>query len=406
MCNNNGACRKLEGGAMCPSYRVTRNEKDVTRGRANTLRLALSGQLGEDALASDDMAEALKLCVSCKACRRECPAGVDMARMKIEALAARAAKHGASLGDMAVAYLPHYAPLLSRLPFLANLQNATPVARALEPLLGFSAKRKLPPWRRAFAPKALAEGPAGGRPVVLFADTFNRYFEPENLEAAVKVLSAAGYRIHHAAPASGTRPLCCGRTLLSAGLAGEARAEMQRTLDALEPHLAQGAAIVGLEPSCLLTFRDELPAMLPGERPARLAKQAFLFEEFIAAEAERGAFNLALDAQPKTVHLHGHCHQKAFDAMGAVHRTLKLAPGLDVRPIESGCCGMAGAFGYRTGTAEISKAMAELSLLPAVRAAEPGAIVAADGFSCRHQVNEGAGRQAVHVVRILADLLP
>jgi FAD/FMN-containing dehydrogenase/Fe-S oxidoreductase len=406
MCNNNGACRKLDGGAMCPSYRVTRNEKDSTRGRANTLRLALSGQLGPDALTSDEMAEALKLCVSCKACRRECPAGVDMARMKIEVQAAQTAKHGLSLGDRIVGYLPRYAPLAAKLPFLANLRNAKPFAKAFEPLLGFSAERKLPSWRRdAFAPAIRAEGASDGRPVVLFADTFNRYFDPENLTAAVAVLSAAGYRIHHAGPASETRPLCCGRTFLSAGLVDQARAEMRRTLDALEPHFEAGTPVVGLEPSCLLTFRDELQAILPGERSAQLAKQAFLLEEFIAAEVERGVFNIAFESQARDVHLHGHCHQKSFNVMGAVERTLSLVPGLAIKPLESSCCGMAGSFGYKADTIAVSKAMAELSLLPAVRAASPNAAIAADGFSCRHQICEGTGRQAVHVARILADAL-
>jgi FAD/FMN-containing dehydrogenase/Fe-S oxidoreductase len=408
MCNNNGACRKLEGGAMCPSYRVTRNEQDVTRGRANTLRLALSGQLGPGALTSDEMAETLKLCVSCKACRRECPAGVDMARMKIEVLAARAAKFGAGLADRLIGYLPHYAPLAARLPVLMNARNKSgALSKASEALLGFSAERTLPAWRRdIFVPGMAVEGKADGKPVVLFADTFNRYFESENLEAAVSVLAAAGYRIHHAAPLPARRPLCCGRTFLSAGLVDKARAEMRRTLDALEPHVRDGTPVVGLEPSCLLTFRDELHAVLPGERAKAFAKQTFLFEEFIAAEAERGTFGLAFERQNARVHLHGHCHQKSFGLMGSVERTLSLVPGLKVEPVESSCCGMAGAFGYMAGTAAISKAMAELSLLPAVRAAAPDARLAADGFSCRHQIRDGAGREAVHVARILAGALP
>jgi FAD/FMN-containing dehydrogenase/Fe-S oxidoreductase len=408
MCNNNGACRKLEGGAMCPSFRVTRNEQDVTRGRANTLRLALSGQLGPGALTSDEMAETLKLCVSCKACRRECPAGVDMARMKIEVLAARAAKHGIGLGDRLVAYLPRYAPLAARVPSLMNARNKSgTLSQAAEALLGFSAKRKLPAWRRdVFAPGKTAEGQADGKPVVLFADTFNRYFERENLEAAVSVLTAAGYRVHHAAPLAAARPLCCGRTFLSAGLVDKARAEMQRTLDALEPYTGAGTPIIGLEPSCLLTFRDELQAVLPGERSAKFAKQTVLFEEFVAAEAGRGAFRLAFERQNSCVHLHGHCHQKAFGLMGTVERTLGLLPGLKVEPVESSCCGMAGSFGYMAATAAISKAMAGISLLPAVRAAAPDASIAADGFSCRHQIRDGTGREAVHIARILARALP
>jgi Fe-S oxidoreductase len=304
--------------------------------------------------------------------------------------------------------MPRYAPLASRLAFMMNARNKSgALSKASEALLGFSAERKLPAWRRdIFAPATAAEVGADGKPVVLFADTFNRYFERENLEAAVSVLTAAGYRIHHAAPANAGRPLCCGRTFLSAGLVEKARAEMQRTLDALEPHVQNGTPIVGLEPSCLLTFRDELQAVLPGERAAKLGKQTFLFEEFIAAEAERGAFGLVFEARNGRVHLHGHCHQKSFGLMGTVERTLSLVPGLKVEPVESSCCGMAGAFGYMAGTAAISKAMAELSLLPALRAAAADEAIAAGGFSCRHQIRDGSGREAVHVARILAGALP
>ncbi len=408
MCNNNGACRKLEGGAMCPSYRVTRNENDVTRGRANTLRLALSGQLGPGAMTSGEMAETLKLCVSCKACRRECPAGVDMARMKIEVQAARAAKYGLGLADRVVGFLPRYAPVAARFPFFLNIRDkASLLARASESVLGLSAERLLPQWRRdAFFPQNRIEGAQGGKDVVVFADTFNRYFEPENLHAAVSVLSAAGYRVHHASPASGKRPLCCGRTFLSIGLVEEARFEMQRTLEALAPHIQNGTPIVGLEPSCLLTFRDELQAILPGAMAGALAERAMLFEEFIDTEAQHGDFGIAFRPIDHKAHLHGHCHQKAFAVMGPVERTLGLVPDLTVSPIESSCCGMAGPFGYRVETVAVSKAMAELSLLPAVRASGPDALIVADGFSCRHQIRDGAGREAVHAARVLADALP
>ena len=266
MCNNNGACRKLEGGVMCPSYRATRDEKDVTRGRANTLRLAISGQLGPDALASDEMSETLKLCVSCKACRHECPVGVDMAKMKIEVLAARIASKGLSLRDRLVGYLPHYAPLASRLAWLANLRNRSPLLRSLfEKAAGISAKRALPAFRSdTFRPAAEAFGPADGREVVLFADTFNRTYERENLDAALRVLIAGGHRVHLPKPAGGGRPLCCGRTFLSAGLVDQARAELDRLVQTYAPFAARGVPIVGLEPSCLLTLRDELLSLRSG----------------------------------------------------------------------------------------------------------------------------------------------
>ncbi|MFZ5693456.1 MAG: FAD-binding and (Fe-S)-binding domain-containing protein, partial [Pseudomonadota bacterium] len=202
MCNNNGACRKIEGGVMCPSYRVTRDERDVTRGRANSLRLAVTGQLGRDALTSDEMAETMKLCVSCKACRRECPTGVDMARMKIEVLAARAARFGFSLRDRLVGWLPRYAPYAAKVPWLMNARNVLPGAAWLsEQLAGLSARRSLPRWRRDVFADCDVDAAAN---VVLFADTFNRYFERENLEAALAVLRAAGYRVHIAQPEAGS----------------------------------------------------------------------------------------------------------------------------------------------------------------------------------------------------------
>src|SRR5947199_383521 len=253
MCNNNGACRKLEGGVMCPSYRATRDERDVTRGRANTLRLAISGQLGPDALASDEMMETLKLCVSCKACRHECPTGVDMAKMKIEVLAARVAKHGLSLRDRLVGFLPRYAALASRLAPLANWRNNSPLLRSLfEKVAGISAQRALPAWRRdPFRLEAEAIGPRGGSEVVLFADTFNRAYERENLDAALRVLVAGGYRVHIPKPADGGRPLCCGRTFLSAGLVDHARSELDRPVTNYGPFALRRGAIVGLAPTCM-----------------------------------------------------------------------------------------------------------------------------------------------------------
>ncbi|HEY4077849.1 MAG TPA: FAD-linked oxidase C-terminal domain-containing protein [Rhizomicrobium sp.] len=404
-CNNNGACRKSEGGAMCPSYRATRDEQHVTRGRANSLRLALSGQLGEGAFAGDEMMETMKLCVSCKACKRECPTGVDMARMKIEVLAARAKARGYSLRDRLIANLPRYAPLAAKFAPLLNLRNKSTILRNLsERLTGFSARRDLPVWRRdRFDHAGASFGPEDGHEVVLWADSFNAAFEPGILRDAVKTLTASGYRVHVAKPADGSsRPLCCGRTHLAVGDADGAKMEMRRTLTALEPFFARGVPLVGLEPSCLFTFRDEVLAMLPGAQSERAATHALLLEEFLAREAKTGRFKPRLNVATQKVLLHGHCHQKAFGAMGAVEETLRLIPGLQVEKIESSCCGMAGAFGYQAETADVALAMGELALLPAARQADAGTILVADGTSCRHQIEGGAGRQAVHVVSLLA----
>ena len=393
MCNNNGACRKDAGGVMCPSYRVTRDERDATRGRANTLRLALSGQLGPDALASDAMAETLQLCVSCKACRRECPMAVDMAAMKLEATAARIARHGLSLRDRLVAHLPRYAPLAARAPWLANARDRLPgAARLSERVAGLAADRPLPRWSgRPFREPEDDRDPE----VILFADTFNRWFEPDHLRDALALLRAGGFRVGFARAPRG-RPLCCGRTYLAAGLVEEARAEMARTVAAIRPALDAGAVVVGLEPSCLLTFRDEAPRLLP-DWSEEDGRRVTLLEEWLAPRVER----LPLRPMPGRAWLHGHCHQKAAHVMGPLEALLQAVPDLDVRPIESSCCGMAGAFGYQAETAHVSRAMGELSLLPAVRAAGADDWIVADGTSCRHQIADGAGRRAVHAATLL-----
>src|ERR1700682_4296357 len=265
MCNNNGACRKEAGGGVCAGAAVTPHARDVTRGRANSLRLAISGELGPDAFTSDEMMETLRLCVSCKGCRRECPTGVDMARMKIEVLRARADKFGLTLHDRLVGYLPRYAPFAAKLPWLFNLRDSLPgAAKISEALAGFSARRSLPRWRSDVFVEPDG-GKNNGREVVLFADTFNRYFERENLDAAHAVLAAAGYRVNLPKHDGSSRPLCCGRTFLSIGKVDEARREAERSVAALAPYVARGISVVGLEPSCLLGFCDEIPALLKRE---------------------------------------------------------------------------------------------------------------------------------------------
>ena len=405
MCNNNGACRKSDPGVMCPSYRVTGDEAHVTRGRANTLRLAISGQLGADALVSDAMAETMDLCVACKGCKRECPTGVDMARMKTEFLHQHAKRHGLVPRDRVFAYLPRYAPWAARLAGVLNLRDRIPGAAALgETMLGLSARRPLPRWRRdVFSGTPPASGGERGE-VALFVDTFATYFEPEVAHAAVAVLQAAGMGVH--LPRAGGRPLCCGRTFLAAGLVDEARLEAKRVVKATAPYVEKGMAVVGIEPSCLLTLRDEFKALLPGPETDALADRAQLFEEFLAAEDSAWRLELPLSPLPwRRALLHGHCHQKAFDAMDAVELTLGLVPGLEVETVESSCCGMAGAFGYESEHYDMSMKMGELSLLPAVRAAAADTVICADGTSCRRQIQDGTGRKALHTAQILGAAL-
>jgi FAD/FMN-containing dehydrogenase/Fe-S oxidoreductase len=416
MCNNNGHCRKFDAGTMCPSYRITRDEQHVTRGRANTLRMALSGQI-EGGLGSDEVHAALDLCVSCKGCKRDCPTGVDMAKMKIEHTAAYKAKHGHSLQDKLVAHLPRYAKTAAKLAVLLNLRDKLPGAAWLsEKLLGLSAKRSLPQWKSKHAfnaqlPTATREQLfAASKPVVFFADTFNAYFESENVVSALKVLDAGEYITYFATKniaSKGGEHLCCGRTYLATGMVQEAKKKARELLDHLLPFARQGIPIVGLEPSCLLTLRDEMLHMGFGADAELVAQHSFLLEEFLATEAKAGKLNaLKAKLQPtdRPILLHGHCHQKAFGAVPPVLEVLKLIPGAKPELIESSCCGMAGSFGYEAKHFDASMQMSELSLLPAIRK-QPNAIVVADGTSCRHQIADGAQRHAVHVAQLLAQQL-
>lgn len=415
MCNNNGHCRKFDSGLMCPSYRVTRDEAHVTRGRANTLRLALSGQLGADALTSDAVYQALDLCVACKGCKRDCPTGVDMAKMKIEFLAHYKMRHGYSYRDRLVGNLPDLVPLASRLSWLLNLRDRIPGLPWLsEKSLGISAKRALPKWRPdtfwnaserpmcSGREQLLSAFNSDGRAVALFVDTFNGAFEGENIWAAIRTLKIAGYTVHILQKA-GAR-LCCGRTSFAVGNVRRARQRVEELVDEALPLAKAGVAIVGLEPSCLLTLRDEALSLGLGERARLVSRHALLFEEFIAREAAAGRFSPTLKPIDKPILFHAHCHQKAFDAVMAAMSVLRMIPGGKPELIDSSCCGMAGSFGYEADHYQVSMRMAEASLLPAIRL-KPEAVVVADGTSCRHQIADGTGRQALHVARLLERLI-
>jgi FAD/FMN-containing dehydrogenase/Fe-S oxidoreductase len=395
MCNNNGTCRKMEPEVMCPSYRATLDEKDSTRGRANALRLAMTGQLGSDGIGSDEVHEALELCVGCKACKRECPVGVDMARMKIEHLHHYHQRRRRSARELAVARLPRLAGLASRLPGLSNLGPRLPGWRRV---LGLT--DGLPEWSsEPFRDSELRQAKSSGGEVVLLVDTFTRYFEPEIARATLRVLERAGRQIR--LPAWRGRPLCCGRTYLNAGMIDEARAEQRRLLEALARH--PEAPIVGLEPSCLLTLRDECLALLPGPETESIAGRAFLLEQFLVEQVDPGRLDLSEAIAP--VHLHGHCHQKAFSLVSSVKEVLEWIPGAEVQTVESSCCGMAGSFGYQVEHLEASLAMGELALAPHVRGMPENASLVADGTSCRAQIRRMTGREAVHAVQLLDDRL-
>ncbi|MDH5758439.1 MAG: FAD-binding protein [Gemmatimonadota bacterium] len=429
-CNNNGACRKRDPGVMCPSFRATGEERHSTRGRANALRLALTGQFGDGSegtqLDHPDLAEAMDLCVACKGCRAECPTGVDLARMKLEYLHHRNQRHGIPLRERILAGVPHIAPFAAPLAPLLNLRNRSRLLRwAGERLLGISAKRELPAWRRDFFREEEADaggGPGtaaaiadpghadgrtgtgrapGDRPV-LFVDTFTRWFDPEVARAALDVLRAAAYDVEP--PPRGERPLCCGRTYLSAGMVDRAREELARTVDALYPAALAGRPVVGLEPSCLFTLKDEAVALLPGEKARVVASRVRLLEELLDEGWDDGhSLPLGPDDGERRYLVHGHCHQKALGAKTATARLLRRIPGAVVEEVPSGCCGMAGAFGYHAEHRDVSLAMGELELLPAVRGAEADTRVVAPGTSCRAQIRDGAGREACHPAVALAE---
>jgi FAD/FMN-containing dehydrogenase/Fe-S oxidoreductase len=403
-CNGNGACRKLRAGTMCPSFMATREEPDSTRGRANALRSALAGDLSEDAMTGDDMAEVMDLCIQCKACKTECPSNVDMAKIKTEWLHHYWDDNPMPLRTRLFAHQPKLAGLVSGTP-LASMVNWLGDRSALrtlgEKVLGVSAERSLPPfarqtfrqWFRDQSWTREEDAPT----VVLFADSFNNFHTPPPLRAAARFLDATGHRVE--VPQS---RLCCGRTLLSKGKVPAAQRRALRTVEALHPYAEAGAPIVGLEPSCILTLRDEFLDLLPDEpRAETVAEATYTFEEYVAERAADGAFEeVAWANSGGNVMLHGHCHQKALVGTDATERSLRL-PGCEVDAVDAGCCGMAGAFGYEAEHVDISKQMAELRLAPAVRRTGPDTALAAPGFSCRSQIKDVTGRTARHPAELL-----
>ncbi len=406
MCNGQGVCRSLGPGVMCPSFRATRDEQHATRGRANALRLAMAGDLGAEGLSSRDLYEALDLCLECKACKHECSSRVDMARLKAEYLAQYQDRHGVPLRSRLFAHVAALYRLGSLAPWLANAVLRSALFRnLLDRYLGVDRRRALP----AAAPRTFqawfrrrpkpASAPRG--PVILWDDTYLSYNEPEVGMAAVRVLEAAGFEVRLVKDR-----VCCGRPMISKGLLGEARRHAAHNLARLAPLAAQGFPIVGIEPSCIATFRDEYPALVPGEEARLVAGQSFFVEEFLADLQRQGTLRLPFkDGQERRILAHGHCYQKALTAPSALVDMLRLVPGALVEEIPSGCCGMAGAFGYEKEHYDLSLKCAEDRLLPAVRAADPQTVIVAAGVSCRKQILDGAGRVALHPVQVLAEAL-
>jgi len=398
MCSGLGACRKKLSGTMCPSYMATLEETHSTRGRANVLRTAMAGRLGEAGLGDHGVYETLDLCLECRACKAECPVGVDMARFKSEFLADYWARHGTAIDARLLGSVRTVATWGSRLAPLSNwLADAAPVRYLNERLLGIDRRRTLPKFERhTLAQRAR---PADDQcEAVLFNDTFTNYYDPAIGTAALDVIAAAGIR------AGLAQHGCCGRPQISKGLLGEAAKLAVRNTDALYPHAAAGRPIVFCEPSCLSAIREDCPALLKGEarqRAEAVAKAAVLFEEYAQTLLPR----LTVAQGPPHILLHGHCHQKSMGLVPPAKALLSKIPGTAVTELDSGCCGMAGSWGYARDHFEISRAIGERVLFPAVRARTPETVVAAAGTSCRHQIHDFTGADAVHPAVLLQSLL-
>ncbi|HEX6710279.1 MAG TPA: FAD-linked oxidase C-terminal domain-containing protein [Rubrobacter sp.] len=396
LCNGSGLCRKRTGGTMCPSYMATLDEQDTTRARANMLRSVIEGTLPPEELTGRRMKEVMDLCVGCKACKTECPSRVDVASMKTEVLYQTGREHGFSLRQKAAGHIRRQLALAALVPSLYNTVAGTRLARRAAALAGIDPRRSLPRVAKKTFSKRFPELPQGAGPaeIALFNDTWNEYQRPEVGEGAVRLFAAAGARVHL------PEVVCCGRPMLSEGLVDEARKNARRNLDLLMPLIDLGVPLVGLEPSCILTMRDDYRKLLPGdERVERLAEATRLFEEALLELDEE----LPL-AEGAPVLLHGHCHQKALVGTVPTERALAFAPGSDVEVVDSGCCGMAGLFGYEKVHYEVSMKMGERRLFPAVREAGERVVVA-PGTSCREQILDGTERRAVHPAEYLASLL-
>ncbi len=403
MCSGLGACRKTLEGTMCPSYMATREEADCTRGRANVLRLAMTGRLGESGLGDEGVYRVLDLCLECRACKAECPVGVDVARFKSEFLADYQGRHGTPLGARVLGHADviaragsQFAPLLNRL---------TP-ARAMrvlnERLFGIDRRRSLPRWAAATLARSAAGRGAAETRVFLFNDTFTNYYNPDIGLAALDVFAAAGM-------SAGIAPNeCCGRPAISKGLLPRARKLARRNVERLYAMAERGGKFIFCEPSCLSAMREDAPALLRGDEQRRariVANACMLFEEFLGSELESRRVKLDFAPGPARILLHAHCHQKSMGLLPVANSLLARIPGASVIDPDAGCCGMAGSFGYTRDHFDVSRQIGERRLFPAIRHMAAGTVIAASGFSCRHQIQDFTGATAVHPAVLLRSLL-
>jgi len=411
VCMHSRDCHQTGKGVMCPSYRITGDKLHSTEARVAAFKAALNDGNDATAFADPRLDAAMDLCVSCKACKKECPSSVDMTLIKTEYLAQRHEIKGVPRRTFVFGSVPMWTGRhRNALRFAIWLRNKSKLAAlAAEKWLGITSKRPLPePAAKAFSGnEAVGTGENGD--VILFVDTFCHHFDPEIAEAATEILVKGGYRVRFAKPAADdaepNRPLCCGRTYLTTGMVDKAKGEGRRVLNAFKDEIEKKTPIIGLEPSCLLSLRDELYSLGFGQETGDLGKQLYLLEEFLVREHTRGIklqFK-SLDV-PKAL-LHGHCHQKAFGVMKATRKVLGWIPGFKFDVVETSCCGMAGSFGLEAEHYEPSMQMAEIALLPSVRESADDTPILANGFSCRHQIAHGTGRKSVHIATILRDAL-
>lgn len=411
LCAGVGACRKKQEGTMCPSFQATREEKDSTRGRANLLRLAITGQFGLQGFTDPNVGEVLDLCLECKACKSECPTNVDMARLKAEFLYQHHRKHGLPLRSRIFGHVARMARVGSALAPMSNWFAQSGPARLLnETLLGID-RRRIPP---AFARCSLArrfstlpwnEQSSAASHVLLFPDTFTNLFEPEIGQATIELLERAGCTVTLGPPDL----RCCGRPLISNGLLDQAIINARHNVSQLHEWSRQGGPIIACEPSCILTIRDDYPALLRGELRSQaetVARACLTFEEYYSTilSNQKNATH-RWKPVPQRILVQAHCHQRSLVGVGPMLELLRLIPGAEVIDLDAGCCGMAGSFGYEVEHYEVSRLVAERHLLPAVRQAAPEAVIVAPGFSCRLQVAHFTQRQAVHPAQLLRSCL-
>jgi FAD/FMN-containing dehydrogenase/Fe-S oxidoreductase len=414
MCSGIGVCRKTLEGTMCPSYMATREETHSTRGRANALRLAMAGRLGEAGLGDDGVREVLDLCLECRACKAECPVGVDVARFKSEFLAAYWDRHGTSLRARVLGHIHDVSRWGSRLAPLSNWIARSALVRWLnEQALDVDRRRMPPAWasktfahrfrrlRAASAGQGRLRAASAGQ-VLLFNDTFTNYYSPAIGMAGLEVLQIAGFDVGLAPTA------CCGRPLISQGLLAAARCVAELTTDQLYPLVENGRRIVFFEPSCFSAIREDLPSLLRGDAGRRahvVAERSMLFEEFVESECQAARTALDLMPGPSRIFLHGHCHQKAMGRLAPAKALLSRIPESTVVDLDAGCCGMAGSFGYVRDHFEVSRAIGERRLFPAARNLSADSVLVASGTSCRHQIADFTSAQALHPAQLIRSLV-